>query len=70
MPQNDWQLLDLFTTAHDNKNASRGQLSINQTNAAAWAAVLDGVMVLSNNPPGDHVLLGGNTLTRNTICAL
>ncbi len=44
-PTNDWRLLDLFTTAL-NDNATRGQLSINQTNLAAWSAVLSGVSVL------------------------
>ena len=48
-PVNDWALLDLFTTS-PNDNASRGQLSVNQTNAAALAALLDGVIVLSNSP--------------------
>ena len=47
-PTNDWRLLDLFTTAL-NDNATRGQLSINQTNLAAWSAVLSGVIVLTNN---------------------
>jgi hypothetical protein len=46
-PTNDWRLLDLFTTAL-NDNATRGQLSINQTNLAAWSAVLSGVIVLTN----------------------
>ncbi len=46
-PTNDWKILDLFTTA-PNENASRGQLSINQTNMAAWQAILDGVIVVSN----------------------
>jgi hypothetical protein len=48
MPANDYALLDLFTTA-PNDAASRGQLSVNQTNTAAWAAILDSVCVLSNN---------------------
>ena len=48
-PTNDWHLLDLFTTAF-NENAGRGQLSVNQTNLAAWSAVLAGVNVLSNTP--------------------
>ncbi len=47
-PTNDWAIFDLFTTA-PNDNASRGQLSINQTNFAAWAAILDGVIVISND---------------------
>jgi hypothetical protein len=48
-PTNDWHLLDLFTTAF-NDNATRGQLSVNQTNLAAWSAVLSGVLVLTNTP--------------------
>jgi hypothetical protein len=47
-PTNDWRLLDLFTTALSD-NATRGQLSINQTNLAAWSAVLSGVIALTNN---------------------
>jgi hypothetical protein len=46
-PTNDWRLLDLFTTALSD-NATRGQLSINQTNLAAWSAVLSGVVGLTN----------------------
>ena len=48
-PINDWGIFDLFTTA-PNDNATRGQLSVNQTNFAAWAALLDGVIVLTNDP--------------------
>ncbi len=44
-PLNDRYILDLFTAAPDD-NAARGQLSINQTNLAAWSAVLAGVNVL------------------------
>jgi hypothetical protein len=47
-PTNDWGIFDLFTTA-PNDNATRGQLSVNQTNYAAWAALLDGVVVLTNS---------------------
>jgi hypothetical protein len=56
-PTNDWHLLDLFTTAL-NDNATRGQLSVNQTNLAAWSAVLGGVLVLTNalDPSGNTVL--------------
>jgi len=43
-PTNDFHIVDLFTTAF-NDNASRGQLSVNQTNLAAWSAVLGGVIV-------------------------
>jgi hypothetical protein len=49
MPTNDWAIFDLFTAA-PNDNATRGQLSVNQTNYAAWAALLDGVIVLTNDP--------------------
>jgi hypothetical protein len=47
-PTNDFHLLDLFTAAYDD-NATRGQLSINQTNLAAWSAVLSGTIVLRDN---------------------
>lgn len=45
-PTNDWTLVDLFTTA-PNDNAARGLLSVNQTNLAAWAAVLSGISILT-----------------------
>ena len=48
-PIMDRQLFEVFTTALSD-NASRGQLSINQTNLAAWSAVLSGVIVLTNDP--------------------
>ena len=51
-PTNDWHLLDLFTTAL-NDNATRGQMSINQTNLAAWSAVLSGVIALTNAVDSD-----------------
>jgi hypothetical protein len=47
-PTNDWRIMDLFTVAPSD-NASRGLLSVNQTNLAAWSAVLSGVTVLSNS---------------------
>ena len=54
-PTNDWRLIDIFTVAI-HPNASHGQLSINQTNLAAWSAVLSGVTVLSNPPISDDAL--------------
>jgi len=51
-PTNDWHLVGLFTTA-PNDNAARGLLSVNQTNSAAWSAVLGGVSVLTNTVPGN-----------------
>jgi hypothetical protein len=50
-PTNDWWYLELFTTAV-NENAARGLLGVNQTNLAAWSAVLGGVAVLSNSAEG------------------
>jgi hypothetical protein len=50
-PVNDYGLFDLFTTSI-NDNAARGQLNINQTNLAAWSAVLSGVNVLTNSTAG------------------
>ena len=47
-PTNDWKLPDLFTTAVGDV-AARGLLSVNQNGRAAWAAVLAGVPVLTNN---------------------
>jgi hypothetical protein len=47
-PTNDWRLVDVFTTAV-NADATRGLLSVNQTNSLAWAAALGGTLVLSNN---------------------
>jgi hypothetical protein len=55
-PTNDWRLVDLFTVAQ-NTNASRGQLSINQTNRAAWSAVLSGVSVFSNGSVPDQTAI-------------
>jgi hypothetical protein len=42
MPTNDWRLVDMFTVAI-HPNATKGQLSINQTNLAAWSAALSGI---------------------------
>lgn len=54
MPVKDYQLFDLFT-ATPNANASRGRLGVNQTNLAAWSAVLSGVVVLTNFPPSTNI---------------
>jgi hypothetical protein len=48
-PTNDWQLFDALT-AHLSAGASRGLMSVNQTNAAAWSAVLSGVIALADVP--------------------
>jgi hypothetical protein len=50
-PTNDWKYLDLFTAAY-NENAARGQLGVNQTNVAAWSAVLSAVPLLRNTDAG------------------
>jgi hypothetical protein len=65
-PTNDWHILDLFTTALSD-NATRGQLSINQTNLAAWSAVLSGVVVLTNTPSGILDANGNPTPAPGTI---
>jgi hypothetical protein len=52
-PMHDWKLLDVFTTAA-NENATRGLLSVNQTNRAAWSAVLSGVIVATNTVKNDE----------------
>jgi hypothetical protein len=46
-PIRDHDIFDVFTTAF-NDDATRGQLSINNTNLAAWSAVLGGVIALTN----------------------
>jgi hypothetical protein len=61
-PTNDWRLLDMFTVAI-HPNASHGQLSINQTNLAAWSAILSGVAVLSNPPPDIDAIFFTRTTT-------
>jgi hypothetical protein len=50
-PTRDWGLVDAFT-ASIHPNAARGRLSVNQTNLAAWSAVLSGVVVgrATNDP--------------------
>ena len=50
VPTNDWKFVDLFTTALS-ETAARGQMGVNQTNLAAWSAVLTGVPVLQNTDP-------------------
>ncbi|HTD66765.1 MAG TPA: hypothetical protein VK846_09590 [Candidatus Limnocylindria bacterium] len=47
-PSRDWKLLDMFTTAIDERSSS-GLMSINQTNMEAWSALFSGVLVLSNS---------------------
>jgi hypothetical protein len=49
-PTNDWRLVDMFTVA-PHPEATRGLMSINQTNLAAWSATLGGILVLSNSLP-------------------
>jgi hypothetical protein len=45
MPTNDYRLFDLFTASSD-VNATHGQMSINQTNLAAWSSALSGLIVV------------------------
>ncbi|MCF7763683.1 MAG: pilus assembly PilX N-terminal domain-containing protein [Verrucomicrobia bacterium] len=56
-PTNDWKALDLFTVA-PNDQAAMGLLSVNQTNQAAWSAVLSGVSVLTNSSSNPGRLAG------------
>jgi hypothetical protein len=58
MPTNDWRLADIFTVA-PYPTASRGRLSVNQTNAAAWSALLAGTRVAyldANGVPTNRVI--------------
>ncbi len=61
-PTNDWALPDMFTVATDVSTVT-GLLSVNQTNQAAWAAVLGNVLVLSNTVNFNDYLT--NTLSTN-----
>jgi hypothetical protein len=65
-PTNDWRLMDIFTVAQ-HPNATRGQLSINQSGQAAWSAVLSGVSVYSNLPPSVQGALTAYPLATNLI---
>jgi hypothetical protein len=46
-PVEDRLLFDIFTTA-PNDNATKGQLSVNQTHLAAWSAVFSGLPIYTN----------------------
>jgi hypothetical protein len=50
-PTDDYRLFDLFTGSI-NPSAALGRLDVNQTNLAAWSAVLSGVNVLNNGAAG------------------
>ena len=64
-PRRDWELLDIFTTA-PHPNATRGRLSINQTNLAAWSAVLSGVLTSETvEDPNNAGLNIANTVVMN-----
>jgi hypothetical protein len=52
-PTNDWRVAEIFTTVLDD-NASRGQMSVNQSGLAAWSALLSGVLVLTNYQTDDY----------------
>ncbi len=55
-PTNDWKLMDLFT-ASLNDNSARGQVGVNQTGEAAWAAVVSGLPLLENTSTADPDLV-------------
>jgi hypothetical protein len=59
-PTNDWNFVEAFTVA-PNDNAARGLLAVNQTNLAAWSAVLNGVRILlpTNDLGGTEPILIG-----------
>lgn len=66
-PTNDWSVFSHFTTAF-NDNATHGLLSVNQTNAAAWAAVLGGVRLRSSvEQPIEDVVLTPTTETMTNL---
>jgi hypothetical protein len=55
-PTNDFRIFDLFTTSF-NDNASRGQLSVNQSGLPAWSAVLSGLIVNTNSNTNSFVVI-------------
>jgi hypothetical protein len=59
-PPRDWELLDIFTTA-PHPNATRGRLSINQANLAAWSAVLSGAVTSEAIPHPDDASFTAST---------
>ncbi len=68
-PDRDREMFDLFTTSFS-ETASRGKLSINQTNLAAWSAVLSGVIVLTNNVQDSVLSLNPLLRPTNTWMAI
>jgi len=60
-PTNDWRLLDIFTAAI-HPNATRGRLSINQTNLAAWSAVFAGVRTTRVANDGNNIYNASETV--------
>lgn len=56
-PTNDWAVLGHFTTSL-NDNSTRGLLSVNQTNRAAWSAIFGGIRLRSTaaEPIEDQVI--------------
>ncbi|PYI88503.1 MAG: hypothetical protein DME26_03530, partial [Verrucomicrobia bacterium] len=61
VPESDRLLFDLFTTAF-NENATRGQLSVNQSGLPAWSAVFSGVVALTNTYPNTSVPVTNYTI--------
>jgi len=60
-PMNDRILFDVFTTAF-NENATRGQLSINQSGLAAWSALFSGVVAFTNRFPNSALPVTNYTI--------
>jgi hypothetical protein len=60
-PMNDRILFDVFTTAF-NENATRGQLSVNQSGLAAWSALFSGVVALTNTFPNSALPVTNYTI--------
>ena len=65
-PTNDWRIVDLFTTAVSDQ-ATRGLLSINQTNFAAWSALFSGVSVWTNAVPDAQLGISNGPITLNPM---
>ena len=56
IPTKDRLLFDLFTTSL-NDNATRGQLSVNQTHLASWSALFSGIVVPPISPTNSYQVI-------------
>jgi hypothetical protein len=70
LPTNDWRLVSLLAPLF-NTNDPRSLFSVNQPGVSAWAAVLDGLPVLTNVSPSqyDTVIMSSNSIQADIIAS-